>query len=202
MRLGRGFRALGHVHLQRFDHVIGAERLAVVEGHALAQVEGPGLGVGRGFPVVRPVRPPAIRQRPLRSGSRTPRPAALAIMKRSEWVRPSQLSEVLAPVETDPQPTAALGLCAQRQAGRGQNTGGGAGFEQSASANSIIYRSPWFCRSRRLAARSCHPFAYGCDPNPSCRRRHRRCYQLRVRPADSSASPGPSRAPRLSSRSV
>jgi len=40
------------VYLQRRNHVIRAEGLAVVEGDALAQFEGPGLGVGRSAPAL------------------------------------------------------------------------------------------------------------------------------------------------------
>ena len=52
-RLGSRLRAFLDMHVHRRDDVIGAERLAVVELHALAQVEGPDFGVGRCFPALR-----------------------------------------------------------------------------------------------------------------------------------------------------
>ena len=46
---GRG-RPLDPVAVQRIDRVFGVEGLAIVEGDALAQLEHPGLGIGRAFP--------------------------------------------------------------------------------------------------------------------------------------------------------
>ena len=51
-RLGGGLCAFLDVHVHRRDDVIGAKGLAVVELHALTQVEGPDLGVRRRFPAL------------------------------------------------------------------------------------------------------------------------------------------------------
>ena len=48
--LGGGLGALLGMDRQRLQHVVGVEVLAVMERHALAEVEGPGLGVGRRLP--------------------------------------------------------------------------------------------------------------------------------------------------------
>ena len=49
-RLCSRFRFFAKVHLQGFDHVIRAKRLAVVKGYTLTQIERPSLGVCCGFP--------------------------------------------------------------------------------------------------------------------------------------------------------
>ena len=52
-RLGGGLRVLAAVVVDGCDHVLGRHLPAVVVGHALAQLEGPGRGVGRGLPALR-----------------------------------------------------------------------------------------------------------------------------------------------------
>ena len=60
-------RAVGHRAVEGEDHVLGGERRAVLEGHAVAQVEDPGEAVRRRPPSSRPA--PAAPRRPGRSGS-------------------------------------------------------------------------------------------------------------------------------------
>ena len=50
---GRRLRILRQMAIERIDHVVGVERLAAVEGHALAQLEGPFCRVIVGFPTGR-----------------------------------------------------------------------------------------------------------------------------------------------------
>ena len=52
-RLGSGFRTLSDVQLQRLNHIVSTKGFAIVESHALAQVECPGFGVRRCFPAFR-----------------------------------------------------------------------------------------------------------------------------------------------------
>ena len=52
-RLGGGLRVLAPVVVDGCDHVLGRHLPAVVVGHALAQLEGPGRGVRRGVPALR-----------------------------------------------------------------------------------------------------------------------------------------------------
>ena len=50
--LGGRLGILAAVMVERGDDVVGIERLAVVELHALAQLEGPGRGIGRSVPAL------------------------------------------------------------------------------------------------------------------------------------------------------
>jgi hypothetical protein len=49
-RTRRGSGSLAAMQVQRIKNVLGRQRLAIVEGDALTDLEGPFLGVGRGFP--------------------------------------------------------------------------------------------------------------------------------------------------------
>ena len=55
-RLGRRFRVFAAMVIDRRHHVVGVKRLAVMELDALANLETPCRGVGRGFPAFRQFR--------------------------------------------------------------------------------------------------------------------------------------------------
>ena len=79
-----------------FEHIISAEVFSVVERDALAQIKDPCLRVGARFPAFGQFADQFATGRNLGQAI-VNAPDEAACMKMSDWVRPSQLSDVLAP---------------------------------------------------------------------------------------------------------